>query len=98
MIHVLVHHKVADFNRWKESFDSHLNARMHAGELGFRLFQGVGDPRDVTLLLDWDSVEHARRFMTSEELGNRMQQAGVEGKPDVQYIEDVQTIRRTSAD
>ena len=98
MVHVLVRHKVADFNRWKESFDSHLNARMHAGELGFQLFQGVDDPRDVTLLLDWDSVEHARRFMSSDELRGRMQQAGVVGAPDVQYIEDVRAVRRTSAD
>ncbi len=98
MIHVLVRHKVAEFNRWKESFDSHLNTRMHAGELAFRLFQGVDDPRDVTLLLDWDSVEHARRFMSSDELRSRMQQAGVVGTPDVQYIEDVRAIRRTAAD
>jgi quinol monooxygenase YgiN len=98
MVHVLVRHKVSDFNRWKESFDSHLNMRMHAGELGFRLFQSVDDPREVTLLLDWDSVEHARRFMGSEELRGRMQQAGVVGAPDVQYVLDVYAIRRTAAD
>jgi len=98
MVHVLLRHKVADFNRWKESFDSHLNARMHAGELGFRLFQSVEDPRDVTLLLDWDSVEHARRFIGSDELRTRMQEAGVVGAPDVQYIEDARVVRRSSAD
>jgi quinol monooxygenase YgiN len=98
MVHVLVHHKVSDFNRWKESFDSHLSTRMRAGELGYRLFQSVDDPRDVTLLLDWDSAEHARQFMGSEELRDRMQQAGVVGTPDVQYIQDVQAVRRTAAD
>lgn len=98
MVHVLVRHKVADFNRWKESFDSHLNDRMHAGELGFRLFQSVDDPREVTLLLDWDSVEHARKFIGSDELRSRMQQAGVLSTPDVQYVEDVRSVRRTSAD
>jgi len=98
MIHVLVHHKVADFNRWKESFDSHLNTRMHAGELGFRLFQNVDDPRDVTLLLDWDTVQNARKFIGSDELRSRMQQAGVVGVPDVQYVEDARSVRRTSAD
>jgi len=92
MVHVLVRHKVTDFNRWKESFDSHLNARMHAGELGFRLFQSVDDPRDVTLLLDWDSLEHARRFITSEELRSRMQQAGVMGSPDVHYVDDTRVL------
>ena len=98
MVHVLVHHKVADLARWKESFDSHLNARKQAGELGFQLFQGVDDPRDVTILLDWDSIEHARRFMGSEELRSRMRQAGVVGEPDIRYVEDVHAIRRTAAD
>ena len=98
MVHVLVRHKVADFTRWKESFDSHLSARLRAGELGFHLFHSMDDPRDVTLLLDWDSIEHARQFMGSDDLKNRMQQAGVVGAPDVQYLEDVRAVRRTSAD
>jgi quinol monooxygenase YgiN len=98
MVHVLVRHKVSDFTRWKELFDSALNARMHAGELGFRLFQSVTDPRDVTLLLDWDSVEHARQFMGSDDLKTKMQAAGVVGTPEVQYLEDVRAVRRTSAD
>ena len=98
MVHVLVHHKVADFYRWKESFDSYLNARKQAGELGFQVFQSVDDPRDLTVVVDWDSIEHARRFMTSEDLRNRMQQAGVLGTPDIRYVEDVRAIRRTAAD
>ena len=98
MVHVLLRHKVTDYSRWKEAFDAHLNTRMHAGELGFRLFQGVDDPREVTLLLDWDSVEHARKFMTSADLQAAMEKAGVIGSPDVHYIEDARTVRRTSAD
>jgi len=98
MVHVLVRHKVADFTRWKELFDSHLSARKQAGELDFHLFQSVNDPREITLLLDWDSVEHARQFMGSDDLKTKMQQAGVMGAPDVQYLEDVRAVRRTSAD
>jgi len=98
MVHVLLRHKVADYSRWKETFDAHLNTRMRAGELGCRLFQGVDDPREVTLLLDWDSVEHARKFMTSAELQSAMEKAGVIGSPDVHYIEDARMVRRTAAD
>ena len=98
MIHVLVRHKVADVTRWKEHFDSHLNTRKQNGELDFHLYQSVNDPRDLTLLFDWDSVEHARQFISSEDLRNRMQQAGVLGTPDVQYLEDMRVVRRTSAD
>jgi hypothetical protein len=36
--------------------------------------------------------------MNSDDLRKAMQQAGVEGPPDVQYIEDVRTVHRSSAD
>jgi len=98
MMHVLVRHKVSDFNRWKDAFDSHLGTRKRAGETGFRLFQSVDDPREVVLLLDWESKEEARKFMGSDELRSAMEKAGVVGAPEVQYLEDVRSVYRSSAD
>jgi len=98
MVHVLVRHKVADYNRWKEAFDSHLNVRKRGGETGCRIFHTVDDPREVVLFLDWDGIETARKFMNSEELRQAMQRAGVEGAPEVRYIEDVRVVHRSSAD
>jgi heme-degrading monooxygenase HmoA len=98
MVHIVVHHKVADYGRWKEAFDGHLNTRKSAGETGFRLFQSVEDPRDVTLLLDWDSYEHARRFINSDELKQTMQKAGVQGTPEIKFVQDATFVHRSSAD
>ena len=98
MVHILVRHKVSDYNRWKEVFDSHLAVRKRAGETGFRLFHNVEDPHDIVLLLDWQSTEEARKFMTSNELRDAMQKAGVVGAPDVQFLEDARSLHRTSAD
>lgn len=98
MVHVLVRHKVADFNRWKQAFDSHLASRKQAGETAFRVFHSVDDPREVVVFLDWDSIEGARKFMKSDDLRKAMQQAGVEGAPEVQYIEDVRSVHRSAAD
>ena len=88
MMHVLIRHKVADYNRWKEAFDSHLNNRKRAGETGFRLFHSIEDPRELFLLTDWNSLTEARDFMSSDELKDTMEKAGVIGAPDVQYLED----------
>ena len=98
MIHVLVRHKVSDYNRWKEAFDSHLNTRKRAGETGCRLFHNCDDQRDITLLLDWGTVEEARKFMNSDELRSAMANAGVVGTPEVLYLEDARSVHRTSAD
>lgn len=98
MIHVLIRHKVADYPKWKQGFDSFLSHRMAGGEIGFRVFQSIDDPRDVTVLTDWESTEHARRFMQSEDLRKAMQGAGVVGSPDVVFLLDALSVRRTSAD
>ncbi len=98
MVHVLVRHKVADYNRWKETFDSHLTARKRAGETGCHLFHNLEDPRDVFLLSDWQSAEEARKFMNSDELRDAMKKAGVVGTPEIQYLEDARSVHRTSAD
>ena len=98
MVHVIIRHKVSDYGKWKESFDAYLNTRLAAGETGFRVFQSAEDPRDVVVLLDWDSFDNARRFMGSAELRSRMQNAGVLGEAEIQYVQDARAVRRTAAD
>ena len=98
MVHVIVRHKVTDYTNWKQAFDSHLNRRMASGETGCRIFHSIDDPRDITLLLDWESVDSARRFMQSDDLRGAMKSAGVVGDADVQFVVDAMNIRRTAAD
>jgi heme-degrading monooxygenase HmoA len=98
MVHMIIRHKVADYFRWKEAFDAHLNTRKAAGETDYRVLQSVDDPREVTIFLGWDSLERARRFAGSEDLKQAMQKAGVVGDPDVRFLEDARTVRRSAAD
>jgi hypothetical protein len=98
MIHMIIRHKVADYSRWKEAFDAHLNVRKTAGETEARVMVSVDDAREVTIFLDWDSLERARQFAGSEGLKQAMKQAGVVGDPDVRFLEDARTVRRSSAD
>jgi len=52
----------------------------------------------VTLFFDWDSLDRARRYASSEGLKEAMKAAGVVGDPDVRFVEDARTVRRSSAD
>ena len=98
MIHMIMRHKVADYGRWKEAFDAHLNTRKANGEIAFRLLLSVEDPRDVTIVMDWDGLERARRFAGSDDLKQTMQNAGVVGEPEIRFLEDAYTVRRSAAD
>jgi heme-degrading monooxygenase HmoA len=98
MVHVIVRHRVADYGRWKEKFDAHQSKRKAGGELGYRLFTSAEDPREVTIFVDWDELENARKFAGSDELKQAMQTAGVVGGPEIRFLEDAMTLRRSAAD
>jgi hypothetical protein len=98
MVNVLVHHEVADYPAWKAQFDAALDWRHDNGERSARIFHAVGNLNDLTLLLEWETLDQARAFMTSDELKARMARAGVKGQPRVEYITEMYSIRRSAAD
>jgi hypothetical protein len=98
MIYVLVHHEVADYPAWKSAFDAALDWRQKGGERSCRIFHSAGNINDLTLLFEWESLEKARAFMTSDELKTRMVKAGVRGQPQVEFLAEMYTVRRSAAD
>jgi len=98
MINVLVHHEVADYTAWKAVFDANLDWRHKHGERSCRIFRSAGNVNDLTLFLEWESLESAHAFMASEELKTKMASAGVKGAPRVDFLTEVHTLRRSAAD
>jgi hypothetical protein len=98
MIHVLIHHEVADYTVWKAAFDSALDWRRQHGELSCRIFLDAGNLNDLTLLFEWESLEKARAFLGSDELQARMASAGVKSPPRLHILNEVQSLRRSAAD
>jgi hypothetical protein len=98
MIHVLIHHEVADYTAWKAAFDSALDWRQEHGERSCRIFHEAGNVNDLTVLFEWENLEKARAFMGSDELKARMASAGVKGSPRVHILNEVHSLRRSAAD
>ena len=89
MPYLLVRHKVEDYARWKPIFDEHGATRKAAGSRGGRLLRSVEDPQDLVILFEWDDLDKARQFAQSEDLRQAMQRAGVAGRPDLYFLEEV---------
>ncbi len=98
MINVLVRHKVADFGRWKQVFDENFGIRHHAGELSCRIFHAQENPADLTLFCEWETLEKARFFFASQPLKDGMRKAGVQGTPEIVFLNEIRSLRRTAAD
>jgi heme-degrading monooxygenase HmoA len=87
MAHLLVHHQVGDFDTWKAAFDQHDATRRASGGGNYMLFRSADDPNEVVVVFEWDSVENARAFSTSDDLREAMQRAGVAGPPTIVYMD-----------
>ena len=89
-IRVMVRSKVKDWDAWKKSFDGHKQARMDAGLTDRVISYTVGDNHNVTLVFAAADMEKAKTFMNSQDLKDRMKEAGVEGPPDIFFYKIVQ--------
>ena len=86
MTYVEVQHRVKDYDTWKKEFDNFINMRKTSGEKSYTIWRSEEDPNDLSLLFEWDTTENARSFMQSKELQAAMQKAGVDEKPRIRYL------------
>ena len=56
------------------------------------------NPNDLTLLFEWENIDCAKRSMTSDELREKMRQAGVVGVPEIQCLAEMYTVHGSAAD
>ncbi len=97
MVYVLMSLKVQDFPHWKTSFDEKLWSRHGAGEADCHVYRDLADPSDVTVLLEWESAERARRFFDSEESKSVLKE-GTVGPIQTHFLAEAVSLRRTAAD
>ena len=86
MVGVFVRHTVADYERWRQEYDSFGEERRPLGVRGEAVFQSLDDPKDVTVWHDFDSLEEAQAFASSQPLLQAMGRAGVEGEPEIWFV------------
>ncbi len=82
-----VHHKIADYPKWRAVFDEMDPLRRQFGATGYRVFRSAADPLELTIHTDWPSLEQAHAYATSPDLKAGMQNAGVVSQPDVAFLE-----------
>ncbi len=89
MASMLVQHQVKDFADWKKVYDSVADLRSSNGELSDKIYRDESDPNSLTIIFKWDSIANAQRYAQSPELKAAMEQAGVEGPPNIHFLNEV---------
>ena len=78
---LMMTHKVKDWDAWKKEFDDHKQVRMDAGLIDRALAHDINDNHQVEIVFAVTDMAKAKAFLQSKELKDKMEKAGVEGKP-----------------
>ena len=88
MTYLNVRQTITDYDKWRLGFDANEPIRVAAGATGVpHIYRDVDNPNTVSIMMEWDSVDNARRFMHSPELEEASRKAGVIGMPERYLLE-----------
>ncbi len=85
--------KVEDYAKWKTVFDQLADARKASG--GAKegtLFRDADNPNDITILIEWDTLENARKFIQSDTVKNALKKSGAI-KSDFYFLNEVEQVK-----
>ena len=88
MATMLVQIKVKDFTEWEKVFESGSGLRTSNGELSHQIYHEASDPNKVIAIYKWNSLANAQKFAQSPELKAAMMEAGVQGPPNVHFLNE----------
>lgn len=82
MVYVNVQQTVEDYKVWRPFFDNDAARRHTGGATGInQVYRNVENPNQITVVLEWDNLDNAQKFLKDPALKEIMQKAGVIGMP-----------------
>ena len=87
MAYLLGESTVKDFEEWHSSFHDNESYRAEHGEEGYQVFQSPNNPNEIVVLFEWDESKDPQAFFESEEMRERMTEAGLTGRPEMTVLE-----------
>ena len=88
MATMVIKHKVADYGKWKPAFDQHEKARLENGWTAHSVCRDADDPNTVVVIGRVKDIQKAKEFVSSDTLKEAMIKAGVQGAPEIWFLED----------
>jgi len=82
---MVVRHRVADFNKWKTSYDAHDSMRLANGVHSYVIGRSVKDSNMVMVAVKVDDINKAKAFAKDPSLKQAMHKGGVVGAPQISF-------------
>ncbi|MEI6289763.1 MAG: antibiotic biosynthesis monooxygenase [Chloroflexota bacterium] len=88
MVTMLIQHHVKDYAAWKKVFDLNKGLRTSKGELSAKVYHDSQDNNQLTVMNTWENLKNAQDFVNSPELKAAMANAGVDGHPEITFLNE----------
>ena len=86
---IIVRHTVEDFDTWRPHYEEHAVVRRQYGVSDARVYRDAAAANDVVIVFQVEDLDRAREFVTSDDLRETMERAGVVSAPTVWFLNDV---------
>jgi hypothetical protein len=83
---VIVNHSIAEWDAWKAVYDSDADRRASFGCTGTMVFRSPENENNVTILLEFDTMDNAHACAQDPALKEAMGQAGVTSEPSFSFL------------
>lgn len=83
---MVVKHRVANFEKWKTSYDNHDSLRLANGVHSYVIGRGLQDSNAVIVAVKVDDMTKAKTFAKDRSLKEAMQKGGVKGTPSFSFV------------
>jgi quinol monooxygenase YgiN len=93
MVTMLVRHRVANFDKWKKVFDRLEGLREKHGFIAHSVHRDATDSNIVVIVNRVKEMAEAKSYGASPELHNAMAEAGVQGPPEISFLNDIEDLR-----
>ncbi len=90
MAKLFVHHKVEDYPRWRQIYDSADSVRRQYGMTGDQVFHTAANPNEIVIIITWGNADQARAYGQSSEIKQAMKDGGVISQPEVLILEELE--------
>ena len=78
---LLMTEKLKDWDAWKKEFDQNKQLRIDGGLIDRLIGHDINDNHQASIIFAVTDLAKAKAFLQSKELKDKMEKAGVEGKP-----------------
>jgi heme-degrading monooxygenase HmoA len=85
---LLLRHRVRDFDEWRGKYDAGKPLRDKSGLVELHVLRMDDEPSEVAILFRVESLSQAKKFANSDELKQKMRDAGVVDSPDFFFFFD----------